>query len=213
MYTRREADGDWHIGLRLNAGQESLLNAKNVSEQQGNLVAEIVCAVPITQADAVSACASYTNTIPVPAVGAHISVTGPFVLDADHGWNEIHPVWALTNVTPSSPEASGAALTPVPTVVSSAASGSFTVAITVSRYGLVGATTAAGATCTAQARLPSGRVSTAQGLQGSKTADSSGNVQWSYGTTTTTTPGTGTHTVTCTDQSQTISASAPFSVP
>ncbi len=93
---RREADGDWHIGLRLDSGQEALLNAKNLGEQGGNLVLEIICANTVTQADAISACATYQNTIPPPIVGAHISAVGPYVLDSTHGWNEIHPVWEIT---------------------------------------------------------------------------------------------------------------------
>lgn len=93
---RREADGDWHIQLRLDPGQEGLLNAKNISDQAGSLVLEIVCANTVTQADAVSACASYQNTVPVPQVGARILAVGAHVLDTAHGWNEIHPVWSIT---------------------------------------------------------------------------------------------------------------------
>jgi len=227
IFTRREADGDWHIGLRLDAGQETLLNARNVSAEQGTLIVEIVCALPITQADAISACVNYSNSIPVPGVGAHISVTGPFVLDADHGWNEIHPVWEMTTLSAASPSMSAipsvtaasesqSPSSPVPlTPVSTATSApvAFTVTITTSRYGLVAAATSPGATCTAQARLPSGRISSAQGLQGSRTADPSGSVAFSYGTQSSTTPGTGTHTVTCAIQGQTQAASAPFTVP
>lgn len=221
MFTRREADGDWHIGLRLDAGQESLLNAKNMSDEQGDLVVEIICALPITQADAVSACAGYTNTIPIPSVGVHISVTGPYVLDSDHGWNEIHPVWSLNatvqgvaTAMPSSPGpvSTLAPIAPVTTVAPVAPAG-LTVTIIVSRYGLVAAATAPSATCTAQAQLPSGRISTAQGLQGSRTADASGNVSFAYRTQSNTTPGTGTYTVTCTYQGLSAMASAPFSVP
>lgn len=114
-FTRREADGDWHIGLRLDPGQESLLDPKNVSDEQGDLIVEVICALPVTQADAISACAGYTNAIPTPAVGSHISVTGPYVLDADHGWNEIHPVWSIS----TTPEA--AVATPASTSVTTVA--------------------------------------------------------------------------------------------
>lgn len=213
MFTRREADGDWHVGLRLDSGQESLLNAMNISEEQGDLIVEIICALPITQRDAVSACVNFTNSIPVPAVGSHISVTGPYVLDADHGWNEIHPVWSLTTTdVTSSPAASAPPAASTPTATLGSAPVAFTVTITASRYGLISAATTPDATCTAQARLPSGRLSTAQGLQGSRTADGSGNVTFTYGTTSTTTPGTGTHTVTCSYQRQTQTASASFTV-
>ncbi|MDE3111783.1 MAG: hypothetical protein KGK34_02470 [Chloroflexota bacterium] len=113
MFTRREADGDWHIGLHLDDGQESLLNAKNLSDEQGDLVAEVICALPITQADAVSACSGYANTIPIPTVGSHISVTGPYVLDADHGWMEIHPVWSLNSANQSTPGPTASAIATV----------------------------------------------------------------------------------------------------
>jgi hypothetical protein len=111
--------------------------------------------------------------------------------------------------------AAGAACKPPapPATTAPPAPATLTVTITNSRYGLVAATTLLGATCTAQAVLPSGRVSTAQGLQGSRTADASGNVAFSYQTQSNTTPGAGTHTVTCSYQGQTKSASAPFSVP
>ena len=123
MFTRREADGDWHIGLSLDAGQESLLNAKNLTDDQGDLVVEVICALPITQADAVSACSGYANTIPIPTVGSHISVVGPYVLDADHGWMEIHPVWSLDGATRSTPGPAASAIatvvpvTPAPTAL------------------------------------------------------------------------------------------------
>ncbi|MDE3192972.1 MAG: hypothetical protein KGN00_04720 [Chloroflexota bacterium] len=112
-FTRREADGDWHIGLSLDAGQESLLNAKNLTDEQGDLVVEVICALPITQADAVSACSGYANTIPIPTVGSHISVVGPYVLDADHGWMEIHPVWSLDGATRSTPGPTASAIATV----------------------------------------------------------------------------------------------------
>src|SRR5205807_3689587 len=34
--------------------------------------------------------------LPAPTVGEHISLTGAWVLDANHGWNELHPVWSET---------------------------------------------------------------------------------------------------------------------
>lgn len=75
------------------------MNAKNVSEQSGNLVLEIICANTVTQADAVSACTNYQNTVTVPPAGARIVAVGPYVLDSVHGWNEIHPVWSITVVS------------------------------------------------------------------------------------------------------------------
>ncbi len=92
-HLKLEPDGDSHIQLALDPGQERLLNDANRTGQKGNLVLEIVCVGPVTQADAVSACAGWTQTLRNPPAGAHISVTGPHVLDTAHGWQEIHPVF------------------------------------------------------------------------------------------------------------------------
>jgi hypothetical protein len=37
-------------------------------------------------------CNGWTNPLYLPNVGEHVRVTGPWVLDPSHGWNEIHPV-------------------------------------------------------------------------------------------------------------------------
>jgi hypothetical protein len=58
----QEADGDYHVRLRLDSQYSNLTNAGN-QHQYGDLVVEIVCALPITQSDAVSACQNYTNNI------------------------------------------------------------------------------------------------------------------------------------------------------
>src|SRR5713226_1885003 len=91
-----EADGDYHIRLGLDAPYQSLTNSVNNSDQYGDLVLEIVCANPVTQTDAIDACKNYVNHVTVPQEGEHILATGPYVLDIDHGWTEIHPVYSLT---------------------------------------------------------------------------------------------------------------------
>lgn len=104
---------------------------------------------------------------------------------------------------------------PIPQVPSTPATSSastFPVTITVSVYGEVAASTLAGASCTARARLPSGNYSQAQGLQIAVVADAGGAVSWSYGTSTSTHKGTGTHFVTCRLGGLTSSAAAPFTV-
>ena len=93
----KEADGDYHLRLYLDSQYSSLTNSANDQYQYGDLVVEIICALPITQSDAVSACQNYTNNITIPSINDHITVTGPYVLDTDHSnWAEIHPVYALT---------------------------------------------------------------------------------------------------------------------
>lgn len=100
-----EPDGDVFILLRPDPGQRSFINERNQSALGGNLVGEIVpadlpgCAVgrppraPFGTAD-FGICTG-TN-LAAPAVGSHISMIGPHVLDRNHGWLEIHPVWAIT---------------------------------------------------------------------------------------------------------------------
>ncbi len=91
-----EKDGDTHIRLKLDPAFTSLLDAKNVSAQHGDLVLEPVCENAPTQSDAVSACAGYKSNVVVPTDGTRVSVVGSYVLDADHGWDEIHPVTSIT---------------------------------------------------------------------------------------------------------------------
>jgi hypothetical protein len=93
----QEADGDYHVRLALDSQYINLTNSANDQYQYGDLVVEIICALPITQSDAVSACQGYTNNITIPSINDHITVTGPYVLDTNHyNWAEIHPVYSLT---------------------------------------------------------------------------------------------------------------------
>jgi hypothetical protein len=211
---RAEPDGDYHVRLRLDPGQscggQPCTNTINDSQQAGDLVLEPVCENPVTQTDAQAACQGFQNPVIVPSVGSHVIAIGPFVLDTNHGWNEIHPLESIFPVlfdspTPTTPPAP---TSPSPTVAATA----LTVTITTSIYGLVSAVTLPGASCTAKAKLPSGRLSTAAGLQALVVAGADGAVSWSYRTESSTTHGTGTHTVTCTLNGATASASAPFTV-
>lgn len=91
-----ESDGDYHLRLALDDQYSNLTNSANDRYQYGDLVVEIICALPVNQTDAVSACQEYVNNITIPNVSDHITVTGPYVLDTDHyGWAEIHPVYTL----------------------------------------------------------------------------------------------------------------------
>jgi hypothetical protein len=195
------------LELILTCAGQPCIDAKNVSDQAGDLILEPVCENPITQADAVAACQGYHNPLVLPPVGSRVSVMGPFVLDTDHGWNEIHPLESIAVVPAPRPAAS-----PSPSPTASAAPATLTVTITASTYGNVAATTLPGASCKAQAKLPSGRMSTAAALQATVVAANDGVVSWSYGTVSTTTKGIGTHTVTCKLNGASVSASAPFTV-
>ena len=90
---RWEPDGDLHILLRTSP---SLVNAVNRADEHGDLVLEEICKGTVTQADAVAACGGLSWKVTVPTVGDVVTVSGSYVLDADHGWLEIHPVSKLT---------------------------------------------------------------------------------------------------------------------
>jgi hypothetical protein len=74
-------DGDIHIELRLDPGQDGLLSSGN-ARVGGTLILEII---PWDR-----------SRVPVPEVGQRIEVVGPWVDDTAHGWNEIHPAWWIS---------------------------------------------------------------------------------------------------------------------
>ena len=93
---RHEPDGDTHGWLKVDAEFAMLLNAGNQKDEGGNLVFEIVCKYPVTQADAKTACANYTDQVKLPPVGSHVRIVGVYVQDTFHGqWMEIHPVASI----------------------------------------------------------------------------------------------------------------------
>ncbi len=100
---RHEPDGDVFILLRLDPGQARLVNQTNQRKLAGNLVAEIVpadqpgCTVGRPPRPPIGTASFGICTgakLAAPEVGERIAVVGPHVLDREHGWLEIHPVWA-----------------------------------------------------------------------------------------------------------------------
>ena len=87
-----EADGDHHLLLKPDAGNENLLTRKNLKNKKGNLVIEAICANNISEKKVGDACKGYVNNIKIPSIGAHVRVSGSLVLDTHNGWNEIHPI-------------------------------------------------------------------------------------------------------------------------
>jgi len=92
---RKEEDGDVHILFRLDQQFESLLNEKNIARQYGDLVLEPICQGKVRQADAAEPCSQYPGPYFEPEIGQRYLVSGTYVHDADHGWNELHPVTSM----------------------------------------------------------------------------------------------------------------------
>ncbi len=87
-----DEDGDQHMLLKLDNGQEELLSKKNKKKKQGDLVIEAVCANKTTLGKVGNTCNGYINKIQIPKLGDHVRVTGSLVNDTHNGWNEIHPI-------------------------------------------------------------------------------------------------------------------------
>lgn len=99
-----EGDGDLHVDLSLPAAEAWLLNSANAAYQHDQLVTEIVPAdqpgctpgePPRPPHGTYNFGICTGAAITPPAIGAVVTVTGPYVLDAYHGWMEIHPVWQI----------------------------------------------------------------------------------------------------------------------
>ena len=87
-----DEDGDQHMLLKLDNGQEGLLTKKNKKKKQGDLVIEAVCANKTSLGKVGNTCNGYINKIQIPKLGDHVRVTGSLVNDTHNGWNEIHPI-------------------------------------------------------------------------------------------------------------------------
>lgn len=95
--SRVERDGDVHILLHPDSQFANLTNQANVDSQSGDLVLEPVCVHQPTQPDAVASCQNFHDNISIPPVGSHVVVSGPYVLDEQHGgWAEIHPITSIS---------------------------------------------------------------------------------------------------------------------
>jgi hypothetical protein len=102
---RDESDGDLHVNLTLPAEESGLLDQANYTHEDGQLVTEIVpadqpgCAPgqPPRPAEGTYSYGICTGAdVATPPIGGQVTVTGPYVLDTDHGWMEIHPVWSIS---------------------------------------------------------------------------------------------------------------------
>jgi peptidoglycan/xylan/chitin deacetylase (PgdA/CDA1 family) len=86
---KHEADGDAHINVAVDPASQKTAGVKP------SLVTEAVCKWKPTGGPAIAICGSYRSPVKVPKVGQHIEVTGPYVLDSNHNFYEIHPINSL----------------------------------------------------------------------------------------------------------------------
>lgn len=107
VYTAEQApDGDLHIGLYLQPTEVALIDDDNVLALGGRLVVEVVPAdqagctagrsPPASDQPAKNLGTCTGANIAAPASGDLISIIGAYVIDAQSGWTEVHPVWSLT---------------------------------------------------------------------------------------------------------------------
>ena len=89
-----EDDGDYRVWFKPDTGYEALLNAQNHFQAQPAMPAAITpnCDLAGFPADAQAAARCPKSSFPIPSLGDHIAIDGPWVLDTEHGWREIHPV-------------------------------------------------------------------------------------------------------------------------
>jgi hypothetical protein len=91
-------DGDIDMDLAVDQQYKNLLNQGNITKLNGNLHIEAICQAPVHPdvPDALRSCANFKGTVPIPANGMYVQVTGVYLKDNDHGWMEIHPISVLS---------------------------------------------------------------------------------------------------------------------
>jgi hypothetical protein len=89
-----EEDGDYHVWIVLDAAYSDLMNHENHFQGVPTMLAEIVpdCPANAAPADGPSAEHCPPTKLIIPAAGQRIAIDGPWVLDTNHGWLEIHPI-------------------------------------------------------------------------------------------------------------------------
>ncbi|HKG98653.1 MAG TPA: hypothetical protein VKA97_12600 [Pyrinomonadaceae bacterium] len=93
---KKEADGDYSIQLMPDKGYEGLLNEHNFDRQEGALVVRAICQTK--DKDKKEECKNFDKQIEIPARGAHVRVTGSYVLNRTtiYSWAEIYPATTIT---------------------------------------------------------------------------------------------------------------------
>lgn len=87
-----DEDGDQHMLLKLDKGQQGILTSRNSKKKRGDLVIEAVCMNKVMLKKVGNTCRGYINHIQLPNIGDHVRVSGSLVIDSHNGWAEIHPI-------------------------------------------------------------------------------------------------------------------------
>jgi hypothetical protein len=98
----KNPDGDVSLNASPDSGYAGMLNANN--RREGGLHLEIVprdqpgCTrgQPVVVSDVPGLGTCSGRGVIAPRLGAHVRVVGPWVLDRNNNWYEIHPVWSIT---------------------------------------------------------------------------------------------------------------------
>lgn len=91
-----EEDGDYHLWFTPDPGYAQLMNGENHFQGKPAMLAEITPDCPGDPADEQAAARCPKSHVPLPSLGDHVAINGPWVFDSNHGWNEIHPVDSIT---------------------------------------------------------------------------------------------------------------------
>jgi len=87
---------DHHLWFTPDPPFTYLLNPENHFQGKPSMLAEITPDCPGNPPDSSAAAKCPQTRLPIPKMGDHIAIDGPWVFDTNHGWNEIHPVDAIT---------------------------------------------------------------------------------------------------------------------
>ena len=88
-------DGDQHMLLKLDPGEENLLTPANTVHKNGCLVIEAICVNNISRNKVGDACEGFLNNVDLPRLNQHVKVFGSYVIDSHNGWAEIHPISSI----------------------------------------------------------------------------------------------------------------------
>jgi hypothetical protein len=94
----KEEGGDYAIHIALDKNYENLLNNQNFERQDGNLIVRAIC--QHKDREKKQECNNLSLTMEIPAKGAHVKVTGSYVLNRTTvgAWAEIYPATSITPV-------------------------------------------------------------------------------------------------------------------